>query len=292
MEDKKCVFFEKGYIMKLDVQGHVWIRKGCLETVSSPMEKPLIESSLVYEVIRIKGKKPVFLQEHIDRLVRSLNLVFGNAWTVDPKNITESVKSLMQDQNITDNNIKIVFWKEEKELEWRIFPIKSYYPKDEVYEKGVDVELLEFERPAPEAKIHHEKMKQTVKEICERKGIFEVLLLNKEKALTEGSRSNLFFVSKNKIYSARKDEILHGITRQALLGVLEKAKIEFVEKPLFLEEVEHFEAAFLTGTSIHVLPIHAMGEKIYNSAKHPLVIKIRDLFEVAIKEAHEEEKMV
>ena len=80
--------------------------------------------------------------------------------------------------------------------------IKSNYPKPELYKTGVEVCLLHEERTNPNVKAKGLKVRDHANALITEKGVFEVLLVNNDGILTEGSRSNLFLVKGDTIYTA------------------------------------------------------------------------------------------
>ncbi len=267
-----------------------WICDGQYEKVDSSKVPNELPTPFIYEVVRVKNGKTVFLEEHLKRLIRSIELAIGN-YEYDKKidldnilksDISAAVYLLIEQLNIINNNIRIAVWKNDDELSWRIYPIKSSYPDEKMYAEGVKVSSYLFERPDPEAKIYYNDMKTEVASICENTGVFEVLLTKDNGEWTEGSRSNLFFISDGRVYSAKREDILHGITRMKLLEVLELLDIPLVETDIYSKDKQRFEAAFLTGTSIHVLPIYSVDGYVYHSSDNELCQKIALKFEELI----------
>ena len=244
-----------------------------------------VQTPVVYEVVRVKNGIPVFLKAHMDRLEKSLKLMLKGSKAPEwLDSISESFYQLMKAEEIINQNIKIIVWNIGRpSCSWCMFPVKSNYPSKQVYEKGVDTEILKSERANPTAKIFHDALIETVTAMRSETGVFEVLLADRNNCLTEGSRSNLFFVKKDQVYSAPEEDILHGITREKLKKVLKSEGIQCNEVALKLESIDQYEGAFLTGTSIHVLPIHSVGTHVFNSSNHPLVMRIMDAFERAIE---------
>ncbi len=270
--------------------GNKWICDGNYSSVDTSKVPNILPSPFIYEVIRVKNGKAVFLTEHLDRMKKSFELMFGQSYDIVDDKMRISAYELINQLHIENNNIRIVAWQDiygksddkHPSITWRIYPIKSNYPDEKMYAEGVKVSSYLFERPDPEAKVYYTDMKQEVADICKNTGVFEVLLTKDNGEWTEGSRSNLFFISGDKVYSAKSDDILHGITRMKLLEVLKILGVELVEKSIDSKCPQKFEAGFLTGTSIHVLPIYSVDGHVYDSASNELVQKIAKKFEELI----------
>jgi branched-chain amino acid aminotransferase len=73
-----------------------------------------------------------------------------------------------------------------------------------------------------------------------------------------------------------------GITRQKLLEMLHTLNIERIEMDIALDSLADFEACFLTGTSIHILPICCIDDTQYASSTNPLILKLEHTFKKII----------
>lgn len=271
--------------MKIEATNTYWIFNGTLEAIPDLMRGQSVENPVVYEVIRVKNGIPVFLKAHMDRLEKSLQILLKGKESPEWLNkMSEHFNRLMKAEEIVNQNIKIMVWNiGHASCSWCMFPIQSNYPDKKIYEIGVDTEILKSERANPTAKIFHDTLIETVTAMRKETGVFEVLLADRNNCLTEGSRSNLFFVKDNSVYTAPEEDILHGITREKLKKVLLDEDIPCIAQALDLESIDNFDGAFLTGTSIHVLPIHAVGTHVFKSSENKLILKIMDAFEQSIE---------
>jgi len=82
--------------------------------------------------------------------------------------------------------------------------------------------------------------------------------------VSEGSRSNVFFIRHDLIRTPPGDQVLKGITRNKVIQLCRKLNIKLIEDPISIDELNKFEAVFLTGTSPKVLPVRRIGSMIYN----------------------------
>ena len=138
-------------------------------------------------------------------------------------------------------------------------------------------------RENPHAKIFRKDYAQTISKIRSDSQAFEVILVDEKACITEGSRSNLFFIKNDVVITAREDDVLLGISRLELCKLLLKLNIALEMRTIKETELAEFEACFLTGTSIKVLPIATIDTIHYASSTHPLVLKLIDAFDDALK---------
>jgi len=152
-----------------------------------------------------------------------------------------------------------------------IYFIKSKYPEKKVYEKGIHTILFHSERENPNAKIINATLRNKVNDKIKKESAFEALLVNENNFITEGSRSNIFFVKKDKVYTAPAGEVLIGVTRSKVVQICKELNIEVVEEHVSVEELDNMDGAFMTGTSVSVLPITTIDDRKYNSIDNKII---------------------
>lgn len=74
--------------------------------------------------------------------------------------------------------------------------------------------------------------------------------------VTEGTSNNAYIVKGNKIITrATSNDILHGITRAAVLRFANEAQMEVEERNFSIEEARAADEAFITSASTFVMPV-------------------------------------
>ena len=75
-------------------------------------------------------------------------------------------------------------------------------------------------------------------------------------AITEGTSNNAYIVKGNKIITrALSNDILHGITRAAVLRFAREAQMEVEERSFTIGEAKEADEAFITSASAVVMPV-------------------------------------
>ena len=136
-----------------------------------------------------------------------------------------------------------------------MYLIPTHYPTAENYRDGVTVGYLHGERNNPQAKISDVALRGRADQALIDSGFFEVMLVNHNGEITEGSRTNFFFIKDDTVYASPSDTILPGITRLMVLKILEEHHVPYVEQTVRADCLDQFDAAFLTATSPNVLPV-------------------------------------
>lgn len=227
-------------------------------------------SSSIYEVIRIRGGEPQFLAEHLDRLMQSAQLT---GIPLERSAVERQVDVLLKAAELVDQNIRIDVMADGSGT--LIRPVASFYPAPEVYRSGVEVLTYHYVRNNPHAKVSNPGLAAEAKRIREEKGVFEILLLDDAGDVTEGSRSNVFFISGDRVITSLPEQSLQGVTKQMVVKI---AGDRLVERRIAASELASFDAAFLTGTSIDLLPIRAIDELRFDSANNTLYRRLLEQF--------------
>lgn len=247
------------------------ISNGRIMPVAGPEAFPEPSSRTLYEVVRVQAGIPLFLERHLERLESSAKLV-GCSVNSIAREIEISIHELIKANNNPDKNIKVIVYNLDSGIpDYMAYFIHSSYPSAGEYSNGVHAILLREERTNPNAKVVNAGYKERVAAALSEPGAFEALLVNSSNEVTEGSRSNLFFVKHGIIYTAPKGNVLIGITRVCVFELCEKLGIEIVEKPISASTLGEMDGVFMTGTSPKLLPIRTIDDMRFGSADNPAI---------------------
>jgi branched-chain amino acid aminotransferase len=239
----------------------------------------LLNGEVIYEVLRVVGTKPIFLQEHLERLFKSCSKTGIECPTFDK--IKENILKLLTDNPVNEKNlkisiifdpIKVVF------LQLIAYFIDSHYPPQSDYQNGVKLELLSMERKNPNVKLENPEMRGIAEKMICISQTSEVLLIDENGNVTEGSRSNFFAVKNKALYTAPSSRVLEGITRSKVLDLSQIYGIPMHFSLIHSTELNQFEGAFITGTSSKVLPIKRIGDLEFNP-QEPTIRRIMNLYD-------------
>jgi branched-chain amino acid aminotransferase len=213
----------------------------------------------VYEVVRIQNGKALFLVDHLKRMQRSLDLIYGN-FQCSKSALEDDLRLLVQANKITEGNIKMELRKKDEGFLRLLYFIPHRYPSQEQINNGIRMRFQFNERPNPNAKISNWKVRGNANSIIDEHQIYETLLVNSEGFITEGSRSNIFFIKEGQLFSAPEKWILPGITRAKVLAICKVQGIEVLHQKIHHTKLSQFDAAFITGTSPGVLQIREIED--------------------------------
>ena len=99
--------------------------------------------------------------------------------------------------------------------------------------------------------------------------------------VTEGSSSNAYIVTGDGVVVTRHlgNEILHGITRAAVLRLARERRIAIEERSFTVEEAKRAAEAFITSASSFVIPVTGIdGETIGDGRPGPITARLREIY--------------
>lgn len=239
-------------------------------------------SPSVYEVIRVMDGTPLFLEEHYKRLISSAASI-GKNISFPIESLNENIQALCKANTIKSNNVKLIindFSSNPDGISYLFF-IHSSYPTEEMYRNGVTTGLYSAVRENPNAKIINQSLRDGVNEYLKNNSLYEALLVNKNDEVTEGSRSNIFFIKNGQAYTSPAEGVLLGVTRQRIIRLCTENSIKVHEENIPVASLNEFDAAFISGTSPKVLPISSIGD-VMLSCSNNCLRKIMGLYDQEI----------
>ncbi len=249
-----------------------------IESKISIEDRGLNFSDGIYEVIRFKNKKLLNYKDHQIRLERSLHEIKINFPFASKKSVKIIISNLLK-INSYENGFVYLQITRGTATRNHLFPkfskpnvILSLYPEPNLsnLSKGVSIILTDDMR-WKRCDIKSVSLLPNVlgKQFAHENGCYESWQMDKEQYITEGTTSNAFIVSgagKIKTHPLN-NKILGGVTRNTLIRVAKKKKIRIEEKAFSLKELINCEEAFLTSTTVGVLPVTKINNKKIKSGK-------------------------
>jgi branched-chain amino acid aminotransferase len=237
----------------------------------------------IYEVIRIIDGVPLFLEEHLSRFRNSVHLIKENM-LLNVEEFKSNIMQLLEINKTYEGNIKIVFNYTEDDNKTIFFFIKHSYPTLDDYISGVNTILYYGERNNPNAKIINTSFRENVEKSIKEMNAYEAILVNNEGFITEGSKSNIFLVIKDTVYTSPVEAVLPGITREMVMDIVKNSGIKYSEKRISVENLKTVEGLFITGTSPQVLPIKKVDEMEFKSSNNNIIRRIMKEYENKVKD--------
>ncbi|MGO4915276.1 D-amino-acid transaminase [Pseudogemmobacter sp. W21_MBD1_M6] len=99
--------------------------------------------------------------------------------------------------------------------------------------------------------------------------------------VTEGTSNNAYIVTKSGKIITRHlgNEILHGITRTAVLRFAREAQMEVEERAFTMDEAKDAAEAFITSASTFVMPVVSIdGVAVGEGKPGPVALRLREIY--------------
>jgi branched-chain amino acid aminotransferase len=231
----------------------------------------------LYEVLRVQDSCCLFLEDHLQRLQESV-LLSGFRYTVDLSLFPGLLGNLIFRNSLRQGNIKLVlhFTTPDSPALYAYF-IPHAYPLPAMYAEGVDTVLFRASRSNPNVKRLVPEIREKINHILLTKNLYEVLLV-KNNSITEGSRSNVFFIQGKKVITPPGDQVLKGITRNKVIELCDKLNYRLFERSVSTNQLSGMDAAFLTGTSPKILGIRRIGSYTF-PVTNPIMISLAEAYD-------------
>ena len=112
-------------------------------------------------------------------------------------------------------------------------------------------------------------------------GCFEAWQVDDQGTITEGCASNAWIVTNSGCLVTRpaSTEILNGVTRVALLSLIESLGYRLEIRPFCIKEAYRAQEAFCTNSSMFVIPIVGIDEHVIGTGKPgPITMTLRNAY--------------
>lgn len=220
----------------------------------------------LYEVIRVINQQLLFVEDHLDRLNNSI-LLKGFQFTLNYNNITKKLNKLIEINAIKEGNIALQVIFENKKTNILVCFIQHQYPSESDYKKGINATTYMIERSSPQIKQSevNKKIRQHTQLLLAKPDLYEIILVDHKNIITEGTKSNIFFIKNKEVFTPDSSKILEGITRKHIIYLCNNLNIPIHFIAISRSELTEFEAAFITGTSPKILPVKAIDQVEYFS---------------------------
>ena len=146
------------------------------------------------------------------------------------------------------------------------------------YEEGAKLITSHVDRFIPGAKTINYIPAILCQKDAKAQGAIEVIYVDRDGYLLEGTTSNLFVVRDGCLITPPCDRVLPGITRQVILE-LAKDVVEVAQRPIHKDEIRLLDEVLITSSVKEVIPITAVDSvTIGNGSIGPISQKIMGLF--------------
>src|SRR5699024_2549703 len=114
---------------------------------------------------------------------------------------------------------------------------------------------------------------------------------DEEGYITEGSRSNVFFIKDDALITPPSKKVLLGVTRGYVFRICNNLSIDVIEEAVQDYDIEKMQGAFITGTTVDILPIASIDDTQLMTTENKIMRKIIEAYAKEIKKDIEKRKI-
>ena len=192
----------------------------------------------------------MFLQPHLDRLFSSANRIGLNI-KFTQSDILDMLSKVIHDFQDPNQRVRILA------VPNKLIVYTSYLNLDPSIYNGVSVITIEASRMHPEIKTTDYHTCLTAWRAAVDAGCFEAILMDGNGILYEGSRSNLFWVKDEKLFT-RKEDVLPGTTRQIIIN---HSSVSIQYNTLNSMDLSNIDEFFVTNSGSGIIPVTRINDK-------------------------------
>ncbi len=263
------------------------------EAKVSIFDRGFLMADGVYEVTSALGGKLVDFDGHAIRLERSLNeLGMGNPVSKDE--LLEIHRELVRVNEVVDGGVYLqitrgapgdrdfVFPDPEETAQTVVLftqskPGLAESPQAKTGIKVISIEDIRWgRRDIKTVQLLYPSMG---KMMAKKAGCDDAWLVE-HGMVTEGTSNNAYIVKGGKIITRNlSNDILHGITRAAVLRFAREAQVEVEERAFTIEEAQGADEAFITSASTFVMPVVEIdGAKVGSGEPGSVAPRLREIY--------------
>ncbi len=232
-------------------------------------------SASVFEGIAIYNKKPLFELDHFKRLKNSAKILKLN-FKLSSKEFSKINAKLIKHNIKSEGYIRPIIFRTSHSMSPDTTYCKSIlviacWSWGKLFDKkSISLGLSKWPKlnrkifPI-EAKSSGSYQSSVISRIeAKQQGFEDCIMLDNEKFISETTACNIFWIKNNVVYTPTTDSALNGITRQAVIRILKKAKIICRIGKFNMKDILKADTVFLTGTAAEIQLVGKILKRRYN----------------------------
>ncbi len=265
------------------------------QAVVSVFDAGFVLGDGVWEGIRVHDGRPVFLDQHLDRLWEGATAIALDIGLTRAE-LTERVHETLRANEMTDGvHIRLMVTRGPKSTPYQdprfsagpatvVIIAEHKEPLPATVERGLSLFTVHVRRASPDTldpKLNaHSKLNDITACIqAYTAGADEALMLDPQGFVATCNSTHFFVVRRGEVWTSSGAYCLGGITRANVLRVCREAEIPHQERLFSLTEVYSADEAFVTGTFAGVVPVHTVdGRTIGSGRRGPMVARLQELY--------------
>ena len=260
------------------------------EAKVSIFDRGFVMADAVYEVTAVLGGKLIDFGGHYARLRRSLDEL-EMAEPLTEAELLAMNRALVEKNGIVDGMVYLQITRGNPGDRDFLFPDPATPPTVVAFTQVSD-NLTAAPKPkavitVPDLRWDRRDIKTVqllypsmAKTMAVKAGADDAWLVDEAGNVTEGTSNNAYIVKAGKIITRPlSHDILHGITRAAIVRLAREAQMEVEERPFTVAEAQAADEAFVTSASQFATPVVRIDDAtVGTGAPGPVAIRLREIY--------------
>lgn len=270
-----------------------------LDQVRVPvLDRSFLFGDGVYEVLRVYQSRPFLLEEHLQRLRRSLAEL---RIATDVDRLTGRMWTTLEHSRVCDGVVYMHVSRGAAPVRTHKFPVPPPQPNELIYVREIPPDPYAELRSTGASAITVDDLRWRrcdIKSVnllgnvlaaqaAEESGCDEAILVGGDGVVTEGSHTSVFGVADGRILTAPlRANVLPGITRNLVVQLAARVGIEMREESLRRDRLHELDELFITGTTVDVLPVTKLdGRPVGGGRPGPVAARLREAYLQVVAES-------
>lgn len=269
----------------MSVEASYWISRNGL--IIEPwracvhVQNPAVTSALgVYETLQVTRGRIFRLNDHLQRLQRSARAI-DLALPASLEEMARWARHLVAAAETKEAALRILALNSDPYADPSVYMIllpPVRHPRH-LYEHGASAVTFAGERALPTAKTLNTLVNFLARRKAQALGAHEGLLVARD-GIREGATSNVFAVIGGALVTPPDHLVIAGVTRDIVIALARERGYRLIFRPLPVDSIPHWQEAFITSTSRHVMPLTVVdGRPINGGEVGPMTRALMAAFE-------------
>jgi branched-chain amino acid aminotransferase group I len=225
----------------------------------------------LFETMRSYRNKIVYFDKHLKRIKSSSKLV-GLRIPYSLQKLKKIIRETVSKSGFKDAYVRLTLSKSKKGTDLSVV-VKKYTPyPGQKYRQGIRVTISSFRQDEGSFLARLKSANRLLYELsyleAKKKGFDGSIILNSRGYISEGSRSNIFFVKDNVLFTpCLSCGCLEGITRRVIFDLARKYKIRIYEGRFTLQDLYQADEVFFTNSLAGIMPVKSIDTKLIGKGK-------------------------
>lgn len=221
----------------------------------------------LFETMRFYKNKTVYFNAHLERLIYSCGLI-GLELPYPADKLKQIIRKTVTLNKLLDAYLRLTLYQGKEATEIFVLAKEYLAPDEKKYRQGFCAQISRLRKDEFSFLAGIKTTSRLCYELAFRQaragGFDEAIILNSRGYIAEASRSNIFWVRENTLFTPDIScGCLAGITRRAIFDLAKRYKFKIYAGNFVLHSLLEAEEAFLTNSLAGVMPLASVeGKKI------------------------------